>query len=92
MFSFHSNQVQYSEANGVGEGQRNVVRIDGEKGYKEHAKIGPNGKTRQRKRHSLTAKEIASIKKRKFIKGLFRCCRETRKTRKADRVQRKKMN
>lgn len=95
---FHSEQVHYSAEDGQGEGNRNIVHIKNDKGYKEHANIDANGTTRKRTRHALTRNEIESIEKRKFIPALFRCCRKTRKannsrkTRKANRVQRKKTN
>ena len=95
---FHSEQVHYSEENGQGEGNRNIVHIKNGKGYKEHASIDANGTTRKRTRHPLTPTEIGRIEKRKFIPALFRCCRKTRKAnnsrkgRKTSRVQRKKTN
>ena len=67
--------------NGVNQGQRNVVHVQNDKGYKQHTNLGPTGKTRKRTRHILTPNEIAQIKKRKFIPRLFRCCRDNRSDR-----------
>jgi len=85
MFSFHSEQVHMSAHDGKQSGQRNVVHIKNGKGYKEHTDLGPNGRTRRRRRHRLTPRELAQIEKRKFIPQLFRCCR-TRTARTQRRV------
>ena len=76
MYWFHSEQVH---RRGGGQARRNVVHIENGKGYKEHAVLGPNGKTRKRTRHALNVKELFAIEKRKFIPALFRCCRKTRR-------------
>jgi len=65
-----------------------VVHIENGKGYKEHALLGPNGKTRKRTRHALNAKELAAIEKRKFIPALFRCCRKTTRNNRRNRSRR----
>jgi hypothetical protein len=79
-FSYHSEQVHSAFANGRGETRRNIVNIKNGKGYKAVETYGSNGKVKTKKRIPLKPKELACIRRNKFIPGLFKdCIAKTRK-------------
>jgi hypothetical protein len=69
-FVYHSEQV-HSEG---GKTRRNIVSIKNGKGYKSVETYGSKGKIKTRKRLPLTKKELACIRRNKFIPGLFKDC------------------
>jgi hypothetical protein len=73
-FSYHSEQIHSSFENGKGETRRNIVDIQGGKGYKAVETYKADGKLKRRDQKDLTAEELRCIQKNKFIPGLFKDC------------------
>lgn len=72
-FKFHSVQVHGIMTNGRRKTRKNVVSVDGKKGEKR-VEIYDSTKKRKTYKNSkkLSAKEIANIRRGKFMPGLFR--------------------
>jgi hypothetical protein len=73
-FSYHSEQMHSSFANGKGETRRNIVSIQNGKGIKAVETYAQNGTLKARKEKALSKVELECIKKNKFIPGLFKDC------------------
>jgi hypothetical protein len=73
-FSYHSEQVHSVFQKGKGETRRNIVDIQNGKGIKAVETFDASGARKSRKEKKLTGKELACIRRNKFIPGLFRDC------------------
>lgn len=73
-FSYHSEQVHSTFHKGKGETRRNIVDIKNGKGVKAVETYDASGARKSRKEKKLTPKELACIRRNKFIPGLFRDC------------------
>ncbi len=70
MFHYHSEQVHTNN----GKTRRNIVNIKNGKGYKAVERYDKKGKLVKKTRKNLKRSELCSIRKNKFIPGLFRDC------------------
>jgi hypothetical protein len=71
---YHSKQMHSEFVNGVTEERQQIVDINGKKGTKTVI-VTRNGNTRKSTK-SLSAKEMACIRKCEFVPGLFKQCDE----------------
>jgi hypothetical protein len=87
MYQYKSIQEHYVSGSGVNShGSRNVVVIKNNKGYKEHAKLGPSGSVIKKSRHTLKRKEVKAIANKEFVPNLWKCCSARKRTRKQRRA------
>lgn len=74
MFVYSSVQRHTTMVNGKKKTRVNSVTVKNNKGVKEVRYLGKSGRVTRRNKKALTKKEIACIKRCKFIPGLFKDC------------------
>lgn len=80
-FSYHSNEVHSVN----GKTRRNIVNITNGKGIKRVEEYDNNDKLLHKSQKSLNTKELACIKRKEFVPGLFKSClKATRRNRRSD--------
>lgn len=76
-FSYHSEQTHTAYTDGEGGTRRDIVHIEGEKGFKAVEFYGTDGSLISRVDKPLSQAELACICRHKFIPGLFKDCIES---------------
>lgn len=73
-FSYHSEQIHAASNNGEGGTRRDIVHIEGGKGFKAVEVYDVAGKLLSRADMPLNKSELNCIERHKFIPGLFKDC------------------
>jgi hypothetical protein len=71
-FRFHSTQFHAFSTNGQRKTRKNIVKVNGKKGTKRVEIYNSVKRKTYRNSKKLTAKEIANIRRGKFMPGLFK--------------------
>jgi hypothetical protein len=91
-FSYHSEQVHSVFNKGKGETRRNIVDIKNGKGVKAVETYDASGARKSRKEKKLSEKELACIRRNKFIPGLFRDCIKPMASARPNKTMRRRRN
>lgn len=81
-FSYHSNEVHSVN----GKTRKNIVNIKNGKGIKRVEEYDNNDKLLHKSQKALKSNEVACIKRKQFMPGLFKSCMKggTRRNRRSD--------
>lgn len=80
-FVYHSNEIHAVK----GKTRRNIVSIKNGKGIKRVEEYDNNDRLLHKSQKALNAKELACIKRKEFVPGLFKSCmKATRRNRRSE--------